>query len=222
MRDPGHRGLIIPYPVSMPMQGEQRHLGERFRDELGIAQDAPVILFLGRVTAQKGVLELLEAFDLLWQRRHDAILVLIGPPDGQYGAAVAERIGHLSSRPNIHLLGPAYGEKKSSAWATASLFVTLSQNEGLPNAVLEAMAWGLPVVITPQANLPDVAGYNAGAVVAANPGNVADALERLLEDPTQLKQMGRNARRLVEERFTSEKVLPQMLALYERIVHNRR
>ena len=83
------------------------------------------------------------------------------------------------------------------------------------------MAWGLPVVITDQANFPEVPEHNAGVAVAADHGDVADTLERLLGDPARLKQMGKNARRLIEERFTWEKILPQMLSLYERVARER-
>ncbi len=61
--------------------------------------------------------------------------------------------------------------------------------------------------------------YNAGATVAlSHSGALTDTLERLVGDPAQLKEMGKNARRLIEERFTWEKVLPQLLSVYERVV----
>ena len=215
----GTRGVVIPNPVSLPVERDARHYTDGFRGEVRIPSDAPVILFLGRVTAQKGVLELVEAFDQLWRRRRDAVLLLVGPLDGAYGAAVAARVNRLSSRANIHMLGPLYDERKYGVLATASLFATLSKNEGLPIAALEAMAWGLPVVLTDQSNLPEVSEYNAGATVAlSHSGALTDTLERLLGDPAQLKEMGKNARRLIEERFTWEKVLPQLLSVYERVV----
>jgi len=217
----GTRGVVLPYPVSLPLEGNDHHYADRFRREMGIPQDTPVILFLGRVALQKGVLELVEAFDHLWRRRQNTVLLLAGPLDREYGAAVVERVNRLSSGRNIHLLGPLYDERKYGVLAATSLFVTLSKSEGLPNAVLEAMAWGLPVVITDQANFPEVPEHNAGVAVAADHGDVADTLERLLGDPARLKQMGKNARRLIEERFTWEKILPQMLSLYERVARER-
>src|SRR2546430_543981 len=207
------QSVIIPNAVVLPEESDGHHDTKGFRREIGIPENAPVILFLGRVTAQKGVLELIEAFDHLWQRRHDAVLLLVGPLDEKYSAAVAERVNRLPSRRSIYTLGPVYDKRKYGILATASLFVTLSKNEGLPIAALEAMAWGLPVVLTDQANLPEVPKYNAGVVIAANPTEVGSMLEDLLSNTAELRQMGKNARKLIQERFTWEKILPQILSL---------
>ena len=119
-----------------------------------------------------------------------------------------------ASAQNIRLLGPVYDERKRELFCAASLFITLSKNEGLPVAVLEAMAHGLPIVATSQAHLPEVLRYNAGIIVSSNPQHVAHALDSVLSDQARLREMATNARKLVQERFTAKVVTPQMLALY--------
>jgi glycosyltransferase involved in cell wall biosynthesis len=214
-------GEVIPYSVSLPCLKDDGQDASDVLCEIGIPADVPVVLFLGRVTAQKGVLDLVEGFNCLWARQKDVFLLIVGPLEGDYGSAVIDRVKQLPGGQNIRLLGPLYGERKYGALTASSLFVTLSKNEGLPNAVLEAMAWGLPVVLTEESNFPEVEKYGAGKVVRAKPENVADILERLLREPAQLKQMGESARRLIEEHFTWEKVLPQVLSLYERVARQR-
>ena len=84
------------------------------------------------------------------------------------------------------------------------------------------MAWGLPVVLTERANLPEVTQYNAGVVVGASRETIVTTLERLLVDAEQRRRMGENARRVIAERFTWEKVLPQILCLYKQVADTKK
>lgn len=213
----GNRQVIIPYWVDRPAAEELNNSRAEIARKMELPRDAAVILFLGRVSAQKGVLEIVEAFDDLWRMRKDVALILAGPLDGEYGAQVRRMAARAASAPNIRLLGPVYDERKRELFCAASLFITLSKNEGLPVAVLEAMAHGLPIVATSQAHLPEVAKCKAGIIVHSVPKQVANALDSLLSDQIQLQEMATNARKLVQERFTSKVVIPQILTLYQSV-----
>ena len=178
------------------------------------------MIFLGRISAQKGVLEIVLAFDRLWRMHPALFLAIAGPQDDNYGAQVLRTIEELPCKSNIRVLRPVYDQRKYDLLSDASLFITLSKNEGLPIAVLEAMACGIPVVITEQANIPEVRLYGAGRIVSNEPRAVAAVLETLLEDPADLQRMSERARRLVAERFSPTVVLPALVALYERVVTN--
>jgi len=214
MANAGHRRMVIPYWVDRPATKDLENCRLELARKMDLPRDAAVILFLGRVSAQKGVLEIVEAFENLWRTRKDVVLIVAGPLDGEYGAQVRRVAARAASAQNIRFLGPVYDERKRELFCAASLFITLSKNEGLPVAVLEAMAHGLPIVATSQAHLPEISRYEAGIIVRSNPENVARALDSLLSDQARLREMATNARKLVQERFTAKVVTPQMLALY--------
>jgi glycosyltransferase involved in cell wall biosynthesis len=217
MASAGHRQVVIPYWVDMPATKDWGSSRLELARRMNLPRNAAVILFLGRLSAQKGVLEIIRAFDDLWRMRRNVALILVGPLDGEYGEQVKGVTARAASAQNIRLLGPIYDERKHELFCAASLFITLSKNEGLPVAVLEAMAHGLPVVATNQAHLPEVSRYNAGIIVRSDPENVARGIDGLLSDQTRLREMAANARKLIQERFTAKVVAPKMLSLYRKI-----
>ncbi len=220
MADPGDRAVVIPHWIN-PVSNDFKCAPARLRCDLAIPKAAPLLVFLGRISAQKGVIEILDAFELLWHRRQSSTLLLVGPLDGDYGTQVMRKIGHLSSRGNIRVLGPVYDERKFELLSAGSLFITLSKNEGLPIAVLEAMGAGLPVVITEQANLPEVVQYGAGTIVPHDPKVVADVLDCLLTDADRRRRMSEQAQKLIRERFTPQAVLPQIVGMYNELASTR-
>jgi glycosyltransferase involved in cell wall biosynthesis len=88
----------------------------------------------------------------------------------------------------------------------AELFLHTSLSEGLPLAVLEAMVYGTPVLISPFCNLPEIAAAGAGVILPLEVTTIAEALAELLRDESGRVQMGLNARQLVAERFTWSRV----------------
>jgi glycosyltransferase involved in cell wall biosynthesis len=218
----GHtaRAAVIPYWINARVGPVDHHSKALTKRRLGIPENSALVMFLGRISAQKGVLEIVLAFDRLWRERPSAFLALVGPRDRSYGSEVLRTIERLPCKPNIRVLDGIYDERKYDLLAAASLFITLSKNEGLPIAVLEAMACGLPVLITEYANLPEVSLYGAGRIVSSESAPLANAIEELLANPAQIQQMGERGKRLVAERFSLNVVLPNLLALYERVARS--
>jgi glycosyltransferase involved in cell wall biosynthesis len=219
--DTNGRSVIVPNFVKAPERSfnqEALHL----LGELKIGEGAEIILFLGRVTAQKGVLELVAAFDLLWQKRPQVVLLIVGPLDGAYGSAVMERVNRLPSACNIRMTGALYDQRKNAALAASSLFVTLSKNEGLPIAALEAISCGLPVVLTQQSNLLEIEEYGAGLIVKSEADEVANSLLLLLSNRAQLQAMSVRAKTLFEERFSRDVVMTKVFSLYQRVAASKR
>lgn len=209
------RHVVAPNPVAITSVELYSDRAKALRKELAIPESAPVLLFLGRLDDQKGVLEAIEAFEILSERRPDAFFLIVGPGDSAYGRAVADRVRRSSRSSKIRRVGAVYGDQKFVFHAVASLFITLSKNEGLSVATLEALASRLPVVITAESNLPDVEAYDAGAIIEGKPRAAARALEMLISDPAKLCALGDNAKRLVEARYSWTAVLPRLIALYE-------
>lgn len=188
---------------------------EVLRRRLSIPAGAPVLLFLGRIDPQKGVVEILEAFERIWPEFPGIYLLLVGPGHGSYLASVRARCERSKAKENIRLTGPLYGEEKNAAFVLATLFVTLSKNEACSIAMLEALKQGIPILTTEEANLPEIKEYEAGMVVDASPVEVAGAISTLLEDEELRERMAGNAKRLFAERFSVEAVFPKLMRFYE-------
>ena len=177
--------------------------GFRRRYELG---DAPVCLFLGRLHARKGVDVLAQAF--LAANIPDTRLVIAGPDEGmQHGL---EKLGD----PRIVLTGYLDADQRLAALAAADVFALPATGEGLSMAALEALAAGLPVILSPGCNLPEVEPAGAGLEVEPALEPLTAALRLLLNDHELRLRMGAAARTLVESRFTWERVAEQMEAVY--------
>ncbi len=122
---------------------------------------------------------------------------------------------------DVVFYGPAFGEEKEQLLRRADAFVLPSLSEGLPMSVLEAWAYGLAVVMTPECKLPE--GFAGGAALEIRNSEMGNAkwegLRVLLDmSDSDRIEMGRRGRRLVEERFTWPRVAAQMRTLYEELL----
>lgn len=220
--DASGKGVVIPNFVPSPPGSADRRLGESFRSRMGIRPGAPVVLFLGRVSPEKGVMETVDAFGPVAERMPDATLLVVGPLEGEYAAAVRQRVASVPWRDKVRLTGALFGEEKHAALAASTLFVMLTKSEGLPLSVLEALGHGLPVLLSEDSNLPEVGEYQAGVLVRPGRDDVAATLAGLLAGEERLRVMGANSRRLFQERFTSDAVIPRIVSLYETVARGIR
>ncbi len=190
-----------------------------FRAKHGIGGDRRILLFLGRVHPKKGLDLLAGAWRRIHDRVPDADLVVAGDDGGTGYRRTAESL--FAGLPRVRFVGELRDREKVDALSAAAVFVLPSWTEGLPVAVLEAMASGLPVVITTCCNIPEVSEAGAGEVVNTDAADVADAIVRLFANEERRAGTGRAARRLVERRFTWTRVATRSMKLYERILQRR-
>lgn len=172
------------------------------------------LLFLGRAGERKGVFVLLEAVALLRARFPWVRLALGGDGDLDQVRAVATDLGIVDL---IEILGWVGAEEKRCQFAYAQVFVLPSFHEGLPMAMLEAMAHAKPVVVTPVGGIPEAVqdGQQGLLVPAGDAPALAAALSRLLEDAPLRESMGRSAQCRVAERYSTDIVIDHVSALYE-------
>jgi glycosyltransferase involved in cell wall biosynthesis len=198
----------IEMPASMPGRGT-------FRAELGLGEDAPLALSVGRYHEQKDQPTLLRAWSLVRERVPAAVLALVGA--GELDAelrALAEELGlgdavrFVAPRPD---LAPAY--------ADADIFALSSLWEGLPYVVLEAMSFGVPVVSTGVDGIPEAVadGESGLLVVPGDAGALAEAIVRLLNDPEARARMGEAGAAIVRERFGLERMADELVAVYREV-----
>ena len=161
-----------------------------------------VYLFLGRLDpAQKGLDVLIEAASQSGLR--NSALVLVGP-DWRGGRKRLERLAQGSSNDfPVRILDAAYAQAKYELMAGANVFVHTSRWEGMPQAVLEAAALGLPCLLTSVADpWGRLAGQDAAWTVEANPDSIAEGLRSAAgAEDSELRDMGARARRAVTKDF---------------------
>jgi len=185
-----------------------------------------VFLFFGRIHDKKGWRELCDAWEALSASdpsfRNGAQLVFCGWPDScpefePRVAALAERFG------NIIFAGPQFGIERDRSMAAADVFVLPSKSEGLPMAVLEAWAAGVPALMTRACNLDQ--GFTAGAAVETgeDAGAIAAALRKVMGWPEDaLDQARAAARALVAAEFSQTEVGYRTAELFADVISKQR
>jgi len=192
-----------------------------FRQQLGLPADAPLVLFLSRLNIKKGLDLLLPAFKAYREKNPRALLILAGPDDG-YQAAAEAFVREHQLGDSVRLVGMLTGEKKRAALADADLFVLPSYSEGLSMAVLEAMAAGVPALVSAHVGLGRQAGEaQAVELTELNPEAITRGLDRLLGDPRRRETLRKNALRLVRDAYDLRQVAQQLLDEYDKILTAR-
>ena len=198
-------GVVIPngaFPdefADLPPEGT-------FRSRHPELADHPYVLFVGRLHEQKGIDLLLAAFDTVAARHATARLVIAGP---DYGVALPPMNGRVLR------VGPVYGRDKLAALRDAACFCLPSRHEGFSLAVVEALACGVPVVVSTECHFPEVATAGAGIVTPLDPAAIADALLRVLSDDS-FRGVGR---RMVAERYNWATIAAETVRAYQEAPH---
>ncbi|GAB3759973.1 glycosyltransferase [Spirosoma pomorum] len=170
-----------------------------FRKAFGIGQDKKVILFLSRLNVKKGLDRLLPAFARLKAERDDIHLVLAGPDDG-YLTEIEQYIQKNKLQACVTLPGMLIKEQKLAAFVDADLFTLPTYSESFAIAALEALAAGLPTLLTEHVGFGDyIRQYEAAHLCEPTEQSVYDGLTYLLTNPEKGDQLGKNAQRMIDE-----------------------
>ncbi|HSB70235.1 MAG TPA: glycosyltransferase family 4 protein [Candidatus Methylomirabilis sp.] len=182
-------------------------------------QGGPTVVFSGRLIEAKGLVELLEAWPLLLREVPDAHLVLVG--SGPLQTDLQRRAASPPLAGRVHLVGEVRDVRPYLG--VASAFVFPSWAEGFPNALLEAMAMGLPCVSTDIGPISDAVtdGEEALLVPVRAPQALSAALGRILTQPDLAARLGRAARKRVETEFSLEREVDTLEALYREMTSDR-
>jgi glycosyltransferase involved in cell wall biosynthesis len=203
---------IIPngiYPESMNPVNPNPFL-KKYPD----LKTTPYILFLSRLHNQKGIVHLLDGFEEFAKTNPDTELVLAGPDYGEL-PIIKKKLEQMAAANRVQLPGSIYGDEKLGALHGASCFALTSLNEGFSVAILEALACGLPVVISKNCFFPEVAQNQAGVITELTPKKISNALETALNS----KEMSSNALRLVENSYRWNKISKTLIEAYQ--THNQ-
>lgn len=193
----------------------QRRRQARIR--LGLEDHQEVLVNVGRQDYQKGQRYLIEAMARLVRTRSTRILLIAGQA-GNVSPDLNSLCDHLRLGEKVRFLG--HREDVPDILAAADLFVFPSLYEGLPGAVVEAMALGLPIVASDIDPVRETVeeGRNAVLVKPGSPMELASAIERLLDDRQTALTFGMRSREIYDERFTIEQSMIRLMAFYQEVV----
>jgi glycosyltransferase involved in cell wall biosynthesis len=207
---PEERSRVIPYGVDVAAFSPDRARGKLWRERLGIPEDAPLVLSVGRMATKKGFHILMEALPELLASNPQAHVVLAG--GGDLLPRFQEEALRFPGR--LHLPGPVLRDTLPDLYRAADLFVLPAVHDargnvdGLPNVILEAMASGLPVVASGISGIPLAVedGETGLLVPEKDPEALTAALHRLLSAPGLAREMGERGRRKAETALTWDAV----------------
>ena len=195
--------------------------GERFRRKYSALRGRRLVVYFGRINFKKGLDILARAFAQVARGREDLHLVLAGPDNEGYGGRVRGWLAEGGVLEKTTFTGLLEGEERFAVMQQAEVFALPSYTENFGLVVAEAMASGVPVVISDQVNIwPEVSHADAGLVIPCDAEATAQALRTLLNDPARGRQMGRNGRKWVAEHLPWKVVGAQMVSAYEEIVRD--
>ncbi len=188
------------------------------RNELGISEGSLVLGFVGRLTRDKGVPELIEAFDAILQTQPHAHLMLVGWFDAAEDALEGQLQARILNHPRIHYTGMV--PDAAPYYRAMDVMVLPTWREGFPNVVLEAAATGIPVVTTlstgsRDAVVPEVTGL---LIPPGYPEALREALLKLIADPERRLRMGQAARGWVIEHYADNRVMGLTVAFYRSLL----
>lgn len=184
-----------------------------------IGSDRKVLLFLGRLHPKKGLMPLLRSLDRLWRDNaagaRSWTLAVAGWDQNDHRRELETFVRERDLQERVRFLGPLHGQDKTDALHAADAFILPSRSEGLPVAVLEAWAHGLPVAMTDACNIDQGFSSDAAVRIALTPEDDLTGLEALFEMSAEGRhQMGERGRQLVDREFRWERIGDQFLALY--------
>jgi glycosyltransferase involved in cell wall biosynthesis len=183
------------------------------RARLGVPDTDAVVLFLGRLTRDKGVLDLARAVAALAGRHREAHLVLVGPDEDDLRSAIERECRDCADRLHFHGLSDA----PEQFIAAADVIALPSHREGFGNVIIEAAAAGVPAVASRIYGIQD-AVIDGETGLLHPPGDVqaiAGMLEKLIEDPELRRSFGARARERAAARFSSEIVTGWLLSFLQ-------
>jgi len=201
----------VEVPESWPKPGE-------FRKAHGIAEDAKLVLYLGRLSEKKSPDLLLQAFARLPEQLGGKTLQLVfaGPDEGGMTSQLEQMATQLGVRTRLQLAGPVFGADKWAAYRDADVFVLPSQNENFGNTAAEAVAAGTPVIVTEQCGIAPLLADEAGVVVPHDSDALSEAILRVLNEMELRARLASGCAK-VTSRLGWDEPIREMESLYAKL-----
>ena len=195
------------------------------RKKLGLPLDYDIILSVCAILPRKGLEYLIRSIKIIEKERSNMLLIIVGPGNFSLEAYAYKQYlkkinKNLKLDKVVNLVGRKFWDELTLYYNAADLFVLPTLHEGHSNAILEAMASGLPIVTTSVGGNVDtvVDEKNGYLVPPKDVGALSEAISRILRDEELQRSFGEMSIKLIKERFSVEKQLKEMLKIYQSVV----
>ena len=206
---------VVTLPTGVDLNKFGPHIsGKSFREEFGLGKTTPLVGIIAQFRGSKGHNIFIEAAKILSDQNPKIRFFIVG--DGLWRDLIREKVKQEGMADRIHLTG--YREDIPSVMAALDVMVIASiRTDGIPQAGLQAMATGVPLVGTNVGGIPEILrnGKTGFLVPPGDAFSLADAIRHLLSDPTLRKQLGTNGIELVREYHSLENMLDTLERIYE-------
>lgn len=171
------------------------------------------ILYAGTVNARKGYADMIKAFAKVADKHRDWRIVFAGNGEIEEGKELASQLGIIEQ---TIFLGWVRGEAKDRAFKEASVFCLPSYAEGFPMGVLDAWAYGLPVITTPVGGIPDIAvdGQNCLLFKPGDVDKLAEQMDKMIDSEELRKNVAKNSSELAKSIFSIGEVTKRLATIY--------
>lgn len=211
------QAAIVANPANPPIHVEP--LKGQFRARYPEFADRKLILFLSRLDPKKGLDLLITAFARARETNTSLALVVAGSGEKTFVQGLEQQAARLGIAQHVLWTGFLSGDLKAAALADSDLFVLPSYSENFGLAVLEAMAFRVPVIVSDQVAIHrEIARADAGVVVPCEEQALATAMSSLLASQETVLRIVNNACKLLVEEFSSRVVLDKLLAVYQGVI----
>lgn len=216
----GLRAPTIVVPLGAKVDPEtEAESGSSLCEHLRAANGRKLVLYLSRLDPIKGLELLIAAMGSLARRRDDIALAIAGGGPEAYRRKLEDLVREQGIEARTSFLGPVFGAAKWQLMREAKVFVLPSRHENFGVAVAEAMASGLPVVVSNEVNIHrEISRAGAGIVTGFSPDEIAAAIERICDDSALARQMGERGRELVRDQFSWPQAVANLSRAYEQLI----
>lgn len=213
------RKPIAILPNGVPPAERTELMREAARRDLGCAPETLLFLAVGNPRPEKAFEDLIDAVALLPVEKDVRVVVAGALAENDYCRMLLHRLEERQVRARFSFLG--FRQDTAALYAAADVFVLSSRSEGLPMVILEAMMAGLPVVATRVGGIPDAVGVHALLVDAAQPAQLAAAMERLAGDPGLAAALATAGKAHATQAFGVERMVDDYIAWYKAVAGGR-
>jgi glycosyltransferase involved in cell wall biosynthesis len=192
---------------------------QNLRYEYPLLKDKKVILFLSRIDRKKGVDILINAYIKLTRERQDVSLLIAGPISKKMKAPLEDLLKGGGLEGKVFFTGLLSGARKMEAYTGSDMFVLPSYSESFGMVVIEAMACGLPVIISDKVGIhKEIKENNAGLIITCNADSLYRGIKTLLDNPQLAETLAANARSMLDRYYNIEVAADSLIDKYRRIL----
>ncbi len=212
----GTESDLFPLPVDKIIKKPVKKQVEQLKKKLNITNNDKLITFIGRINYLKGIDILINAIEDLLHNDRNIKILIVGRDDGYLDSLL--KLIPKDIKAQVIFTGPLYGIQARLIYCISSCFsITPRFYEETSSAAVEALSYGVPVVVTKETDIPFLSDYQGGFVVENNASAISDAIRKILYCSIQeKKQMGLEALRCIQDHFMVGKVTTELLQILTR------